>query len=222
MKNQKIRRLRWALAKGIDFLFPRRRSAEKIENLTVEFLTQKIWLKEGAGGVTSLLEYRDPTIQNLIWELKYQGSKKAAALCGELLLNEIMVDISEIQAFSDLGLPLLVPIPLSAKRRKERGFNQSELLCEVICEKAGTETFEYRSGLLSKIRDSASQTSLKSRSERLKNLQGCFGVKNPEKVKGRVVIVIDDITTTGATFAEAREVLETAGAKEIICYSVAH
>jgi len=112
-------------------------------------------------------------------------------------------------------------MPISGKRRFERGWNQSELIGEVI-RKRMFESLKYLPNQLVKFRHTESQTQTGSKSERQKNLQDSMRVLNPDTVKDRCVILLDDVTTTGSTFAEGRRALKEAGAKKIICIAIAH
>ncbi|KKS56700.1 MAG: Competence protein F, partial [Candidatus Nomurabacteria bacterium GW2011_GWF1_42_40] len=76
--------------------------------------------------------------------------------------------------------------------------------------------------ILIKPKDTKHQAHIENRSERLKNIIGSFTVKNSEIIKGRNIILIDDILTTGATLSEARKVLKRAGARKVIAFTVAH
>ncbi len=113
---------------------------------------------------------------------------------------------------------IIIPIPLSRKRLRQRGYNQSELLGKFLSDKLSVK---ISSNVLYKTRETISQVEIKDRSKRLKNLQGAFEVKNPETIKNKSVILIDDIITTGATMAEASRVLKKAGAKKVIGLVVA-
>ena len=73
-----------------------------------------------------------------------------------------------------------------------------------------------------KNKETIHQANIKNRNIRLKNLIGSFIVKNKEEIKNRNIILIDDITTTGATLNEARKTLKKAGAKKIVAFTVAH
>ena len=75
---------------------------------------------------------------------------------------------------------------------------------------------------LEKIRHTAPQSSIKNRALRLQNLSGCFSIPHPEKVRGKNIILIDDVTTTGSTLAEARSVLLSAGARSVHAIAIAH
>jgi predicted amidophosphoribosyltransferase len=83
-------------------------------------------------------------------------------------------------------------------------------------------SFRLESNILSKPRETEHQAHIENRTERLKNIIGSFGVKNISIIKNRNIILIDDITTTGATLAEAKKTLKQSGAKKIIAFTVAH
>jgi ComF family protein len=117
--------------------------------------------------------------------------------------------------------PLLIPIPISKKRYRERGYNQSLLVCKELI-RIDKENFDLESSVLIKNKETEHQARIKNRNERLKNIIGSFETKNENKIKNRNIILIDDITTTGATLNEAKKILKESGAKKIIAFTVAH
>ena len=102
---------------------------------------------------------------------------------------------------------LVIPVPISAKRGRERGFNQSELLCEKF------DPARVRFDLLKRIRHTKPQAALKA-AERLKNLEGAFEAHTG--VEGRSVLLVDDVTTTGGTAVACAEALANAGASKVM------
>jgi len=118
-------------------------------------------------------------------------------------------------------LPLLLPIPLSKKRFRERGFNQCELLISLFPQEA-KNFFEIRTDILYKIKETKSQTSMRKRKDREENIIGAFAISKPELLKRRAVIIIDDVATTGATLSEARKTLLKNGARQVTAYTLAH
>lgn len=103
----------------------------------------------------------------------------------------------------------IVPVPLSANRLKERGYNQSELLAEEVSKKSG---IPLRCDLLSRVRETEKQ-SLMTREERAKNLKKAFLAS--DNCKGLGIILIDDIKTTGATLEECAKELKKHGADRV-------
>jgi ComF family protein len=182
----------------VDLIIPPRRSELIVRGLTQEHI-------EGLSGADGL-PYHDPRITALVWEVKYYGNRRAAALCGALLAEQVLAFAADT-----VGRPLLIPIPMHAERRRERGHNQTELLCEAALKHLGSAV-EYRPNALVRTRATPTQQGLQ-RSVRLKNIQGSMAAA--EMVRDRACIVLDDVATTGATLAEARRALKTAGGRSI-------
>jgi len=135
----------------------------------------------------------------------------------QLIYENILAEISD----SSLKDPVLVPIPISKARRRKRGHNQVELLCQAIKNYDIENNFLYEKNILIKVKDTPSQTGLK-RKDRLENLDGAFAVKNSGKIFRRNILLVDDVTTTGTTLREAARTLKQAGAKRIIAFTLAH
>jgi ComF family protein len=111
----------------------------------------------------------------------------------------------------------LMPVPLHHKRLRERGFNQSLLLARHVASSLGTE-LDYLS--LRRTKHTRPQTGL-DKDERRKNVRGAFEVVDPRPVKGRKIILVDDVATTGNTLNECARVLKRAGCEEIFCLVLA-
>lgn len=104
-------------------------------------------------------------------------------------------------------------VPVSKKRRRKRGYDQTELLCKALCRELGTQPTET----LVKHRDTKAQSSLRDASERRANAAGAYAAVHPERFAGKRILLIDDILTTGATLCECCRVLQTAGAADVVC-----
>ena len=171
--------------------------------------------------------YRDPIIKKALWLLKYNKMKNFANIFAQILYANIIEELSELSTFKNFYNPILIPIPISKKRRKERGYNQAELICEALIKidqknTQANKTFILEKDVLIKAKDTTHQAEIKNRKERLENIIGTFDIQNADKIKKRNIILIDDITTTGATLSEAKKVLKKAGANKIIAFTVAH
>ena len=111
-------------------------------------------------------------------------------------------------------IDMIIPVPISERRLKERGYNQSEILCnELPKDLVKTDVF-------ARIEDTPHQTGL-GRSNRLSNLKGAFKVLDKKSIKGNVVLILDDIYTTGSTLNECARTLKSAGAKKVIGLTLA-
>ena len=102
---------------------------------------------------------------------------------------------------------IVVPVPLHPARKRERGFNQAELLAEVLCGAADLKMHVA----LERIRYTTTQTAF-DRTERMENLRGAFRLRRKSDVRGLRVLLIDDVLTTGSTLSECARVLKASGA----------
>jgi competence protein ComFC len=161
--------------------------------------------------VTAIMDYRASAVQDLIRALKYDGSAAAASLAAAALADYLREELANAKQFSPREL-LLVPIPLHRSRKRERGFNQIEIVLQALPK-------EFRDGTLSRLapevlvrtRATKQQTRL-HRAERIKNMAGAFEVPKPQRIANAHIFLIDDVTTTGATLKHAGLPLERSGA----------
>lgn len=107
---------------------------------------------------------------------------------------------------------IIIPVPISKKRKQNRGYNQCELLAKKLAK--NLPNIQLVSDALIKIRDNIPQSSL-TKQERITNVKGMYQVKNKEKIQNKKIVLLDDVFTTGSTVAECSKVLKEAGAKEI-------
>jgi ComF family protein len=180
--------------------------------------------KFNSDGIFSLWEYGHPSVHKVLIFLKYKNKKTLAHPLAESLSDTVLECLAEKSLFDNpyaVQKYILIPIPLSKKRFMERGYNQAELLAQELFQQ-NSQSFTLEKNVLYKIKDTKSQVSTKNRTERLKNLRGSFAVKNKETIQGKIILLIDDITTTGATIEEARRVLLNNGARLVYGITVAH
>src|SRR3990167_7452312 len=205
-----------------DFLFPPGKLAKELEEMAragkLHSLEESPEMKDG--WIYPIFNYRNAFARELIWQIKYRKNEELIGAAGSVMLEAIVGILGEFEGMARFDLPILVPIPQSGKRHHERGFNQAQLLAEAILKADGNNNFSIDTKSLVKTKDTPAQTSLR-RSKRLENLKDCFAVKNRQKIAGRNIILIDDVTTTGATLKEARSVLKEAGTKKIIAITLA-
>jgi ComF family protein len=160
--------------------------------------------------VRSLGPYAPP-FMTLVHELKYQGRKKLAPLLGDALTSLMMTD--GLLRHADL----LVPIPLHPARLRERGYNQSELLARRVSALTGIPI----SGALRRVKNTKTQARIVDEAARMRNLKGAFAVRPDAGLKDKQVILIDDVTTTGATLNAAAQVLKQAGVGAVYALVIA-
>ena len=171
--------------------------------------------------IVSVFDYQNKIIRKSIWKFKYKNARGFARYFGKQLYEEIIGDLGEELSVSKKETFVIVPIPLHKKRLRERGYNQSELLVQEIIKNDRENLFTYSPLALIRTRETKPQARTEKRATRLENLRGAFEAKE-DLVFGRNVILIDDVTTTGATLQEARKALRAKGAKSVQSYTVAH
>lgn len=146
-----------------------------------------------------------------IHQIKYNGKTHIAESLAKLLAPFARERFGETK-----GL-LMMPVPLHPKRLRERGFNQSLVLAKAV----GT-VLETRLDFMSlrRVKYTQPQTGLK-RDERLRNVKGAFGIVGRPDLKGRAVILVDDVATTGSTLNECARMLKKAGCDRVYCLALA-
>ena len=134
---------------------------------------------------------------------KFSGARHYAEAYGRLLAMRIETDLPRPE--------VITWVPVSAARRRQRGYDQVELLAFAV---AGELALPAEK-LLDKFRDNPPNSSLKTQPERKANVLGVYRAVRPEQIRGKRVLLLDDIVTTGATASECARVLRTAGAEKI-------
>lgn len=156
------------------------------------------------------LWYYDGSVRRSILKFKFYGARSYAASYGRLLAMKLVRD--EMDDFD-----ILTWVPISPLRRWHRGYDQVEL----IALSAGRELGVQPTALLKKVRHVPPQSGISGEAERRANVLGAYRVKDPAAVKGKRILLMDDVITTGATAGECARVLLTAGAKCVSCAAVA-
>ena len=149
--------------------------------------------------------------RDVILRWKYQG-----VFSGQGILIRRLADRLCAEEFAE-DLELVVSVPMHWRRRLTRRFDQAQLLAHGVARKLAVP---YSSRVLVRTRNTPSQVGL-SGPERIRNVRGAFSVRRPELVKGRVVLLIDDVVTTCATASECSRALRRAGARAVYVASIA-
>jgi ComF family protein len=143
----------------------------------------------------------DGAARRLVHALKYDGISVLAEPMGTLL--------AEFARAQGLAADVVTPVSLHPRRRRSRGYDQAEMLASVVAEGAGVPMLVA----LKRIRATDSQVHQPSAEDRLRNVAGAFAVR--EAVRGRSVMLVDDVVTTGATLSVCARALYDAGATRV-------
>ena len=154
--------------------------------------------------------YYEGWVRKSILRYKFYGARSYAPGYGRMLamkLQEVHPD----------SFDLLTWVPISSLRKLRRGYDQVELIANVV----GQELDLPCVGLLKKTRNNPPQSRITGDAQRRANVLGIYCVTQPELIAGKRILLLDDILTTGSTLSECARVLLTAGAKEVHCGAVA-
>ena len=153
--------------------------------------------------------YYHGSVKDSLHRYKFGGATAYADIYSEFIVK--CIDENQISCDS------ITWVPLSRRRLRRRGYDQAELLAKLIAKHLGQSPVR----LLKKQRDTPPQSKTGSVEKRRANIAGAYACLRPELVQGKQVLLVDDIVTTGATMSEAARVLKKAGAKEVICATLA-
>lgn len=155
----------------------------------------------------------DAELRELIHLLKYERVTPAAYVLGSMMANAIgKLPIS--------GPVLVVPVPLHSSKKRQRGFNQAELIARQAMRRSILSNGKLAADILARVRPTESQIGL-TRPQRTGNIRGAFQVVHPSKVAGQTILLVDDVLTTGTTASECARVLKKAGAQKVWVATVA-
>jgi ComF family protein len=203
-----------------DLIFPRRQNDAAILGISPECFYEKIprWSNnEIFPLMKAIFRYKDPIAKAMIKELKSSKSKHATRIAAYALANHFEENC--------IRNAILIPIPISKKRRKKRGYNQCEFILDFFIQEMQARdreiTFIVQNDVLERPVD-APKSALKNRAGRLKAAEGIFRTTLTLSNIQERIIVIDDVITTGSTMHSAMETLRLAGAKEISGIGIAH
>ena len=199
----------------LDFLFPRKCGV--CNKLNDNFVCKDCLKRINSFKIYNFSEegiwiYRyEGIVRNLIIDYKF---KDKSYLC-ELFANCILSDGEVCKIIQKYDI--ILPVPLHKKRFKERGYNQSKLISDILAQKLGVQTFD---DVLVKIKNTLPQGK-NLLHDRRKAIKGAFFVENPDKIRGKNVLIFDDIYTTGNTANECKKIIEESGAKSVEILTIA-
>ena len=144
---------------------------------------------------------KESLVQQLVHQLKYRANTPIGFYLGQFLGNSLL----QSKRFDTVDT--LVPLPLYPDKEKKRGYNQATIICNGM---ASVMHLPLMTGNIRRQRFTETQTR-KNRTERWENVEGSFSVNDPVALKGRHILLVDDVVTTGATMEACGRVMKTAG-----------
>jgi len=156
--------------------------------------------------ILSAASFDNKILKEAIHKFKYGYIKDLSQPLAILILTHLQnIEIELNKSF------VIIPVPMTDKKKRRRGFNQSEEIAKIISDSTGIPLF---TDVLIKTRNTLPQMELK-RKERIENIKNCFQIKKEELIKNRIILLIDDVYTTGSTMEECAKTLKGFGAKEV-------
>lgn len=162
--------------------------------------------------------------KELMWIFKYEGEIRKEILSykfGEknYKYKAFVIFLKKNKKICDKlkSYDIIMPIPISKKRKKQRGYNQSALIARNLAKEF---SMQYDEKVLKKIKDNIAQSSL-NKEERIKNVQNVYYINKTNKIIEKKILLVDDIYTTGSTANECSKIVKKAGAKEVGIFTIA-
>jgi ComF family protein len=155
--------------------------------------------------ILSATDFNNKIVKEAIHKLKYGFIEEISIPLAFLVLSHLQAINCQIDKSF-----VIIPVPMHIKKKKRRGFNQSEEIAKLIS-KATTIPL---STTLIKTKETKPQMEL-NRNERIKNIKNCFAIKDKKEIENKTILLLDDVYTTGTTMDECAKVLKENGAKEV-------
>lgn len=150
------------------------------------------------------LWYYEDVVRGSLLRFKFHGKRHYAETYGRMLAMKLSRE-------ERTDFDILTWVPISDRRKRKRGYDQVELIANALAQELGVTA----QPCLKKLRDNPAQSGIVGQAERRANVLGVYQTLNADLLKGKSVLLLDDIITTGATAGECARVLLTAGAKEV-------
>lgn len=165
-------------------------------------MARMFWGRLHVAQCASFMHYQSHTpASRLFYELKYHDQPEVGVVLGRIAAAEY-----EACGFFE-GIDMIIPLPLSRKRERQRGYNQCLAIAYGM---AQIRKIPIRTDVVKRVKNTETQTR-KNPVERLENMQDAFLLQKPEVVRGKHVLLVDDVVTTGASLAACGKELEKAG-----------
>ncbi|HMP85225.1 MAG TPA: hypothetical protein PKE08_00980 [Candidatus Paceibacterota bacterium] len=223
--------------KIIELIFPESKEAIFLKNISnfdlfkilneykKNYLFKEIYVKNKNYKIHSVFFYKNKLIKEMISQFKFKNKKNYAGVFGFFMAEKIenfFKNKNEIDFYQEFILSF---VPVHEKRKKERGFDQCELICDSIFKnivKNGKLKVRYEKKLIEK-KIYTQKQSWKNKNDRQKNISGVFYLnkKFENKLIGQNIILIDDIVTTGYTAGEIIKILDRENIKRIFIFTIA-
>ena len=205
----------------LEVVFPKKKHSAVVEKYGTSIIARQVEIRQYKGH-SCLLPYNDDSVKHFLYAIKYEYHQESIAVAADILREHICDEIQEIEMVQQMRYALCT-IPMTKERKVCNGYDHLHTILDVLRTRLphSTPSIRDKRGLLAWRRQVARQSRLHHRLDRLKNVSGAMTITDT-LFPNTIYFVIDDITTTGATLAEARRVLIANGAHTVITLALAH
>jgi competence protein ComFC len=167
----------------------------------------------------SLYDYQNKKVKKLIRYLKNHRDPALKKILAKEMHDYLLPILADFYEFHEFEKPFIIPVPISRKRKKERGFNQCDDLAKYLARYI-TGAQYIKNGI--KKHNSAKQSLIKKRVDRYKNAHQSFSLQNKTMFRNADIIIVDDLVTSGATLSAVIRELKKSKTRNIIAITIAH
>lgn len=202
-----------------DLLFPPHKDVSDSRTITYEYIERVYTLAYHRDThIYTALPYTHARVRSLVRANKFYGDRNAARMLAHIL-EMMLSDVYTDELFTIGAKTLLIPMPSSLQRRKERGYNQVERIVEML-PKNFFNTYHYEPNVL--VRSHRKSQAHIPKHKRSVNVRNSFQVRKNEHVEGATVLLVDDVSESGATMKDAMRALYEAQVRNVIGVALAH
>ncbi len=169
------------------------------------------------GGLSAVSDYANPVINNLVKFYKYDEMADLESYF-QYLVFKFFKNNKPSFLFWDKESAVIIPVPLYYKKEKSRGFNQSKTIAGFLREILALDIIN---DVLIRTKDKTPQAKIDDKNLRKENIKDVYACQNADLIKGKNIILVDDVSTTGSTLDECARILKQAGVNEVWGFVVA-
>jgi len=170
----------------------------------------------------SLFDYQNPQVKKLIRHLKNTRDPHMKKILAQKMYSFLLPTLAEYHDFHQFSEPVIIPVPITKKRKHERGFNQCDDLAKFLSRQITGSSYDTKTIQRIEKPGARKQSLIHNRSERYANTKNSFVISNKNTLKNQDIIIVDDLVTSGATLFALQTEIAKSKPRNIIAITIAH